>query len=195
MDVSDMPEKRFNLFFALFPDLEATEKIDQLAWRLCDVHHLKDRPLRTNLFHISLQSLGKYKRLPNNLVENAGRAAASIEAKPFNVTFGKVESFDIKSDRFPLVLFCSEGLAALQQFQQELGIALKHEDLGRFAAFHFTPHMTLLYGDRTIEEHPVGPIGWRVKEFALVLSHFGESRYDILGQWPLRIHGEGNGSA
>ncbi|GJL92021.1 MAG: hypothetical protein DHS20C04_16800 [Hyphococcus sp.] len=131
----------------------------------------------------------------NEVVDSACRAAKSIKAAPFDVTFGKVESFDVKSDRFPLELLCSEGLADLRHFHQQLGLALKQEGLNRFAAFRLTPHMTLLYGDRIIEEHPVDPISWRVKEFALVLSHWGETRYDILGQWLLRIGGEDNGPA
>jgi RNA 2',3'-cyclic 3'-phosphodiesterase len=49
----------------------------------------------------------------------------------------------------------------------------------------FTPHVTLLYGDGRIGEQSIDPIGWTVREFALVLSLIGKTKYIPLGRWPL----------
>jgi 2'-5' RNA ligase len=50
----------------------------------------------------------------------------------------------------------------------------------------FTPHLTLLYGERPIKERFIEPISWTVCEFALVLSLRGETKYIVEGHWPLR---------
>jgi 2'-5' RNA ligase len=47
----------------------------------------------------------------------------------------------------------------------------------------FTPHVTLLYGEHQAEENPVEPVGWTVKEFALIHSMRGHFR---IGSW--RLH-------
>ncbi|WP_375207910.1 2'-5' RNA ligase family protein [Hyphococcus sp.] len=178
-----MNAKHLNLFFALFPDDEAAQNLEALANRLRDVHKLKGKPFLADHFHLSLQNLGGYDVA---IAEAAGRAAMRVRSEPFAVRFSNMESFDTRSDQFPLVLTCDEGCKKLEGLHRDLAVALKHEGLGRFARFAFTPHVTLLYADRPAPAHPVDPIGWQVKEFALVVSHVGETRYDFLGQWPLK---------
>jgi 2'-5' RNA ligase len=48
----------------------------------------------------------------------------------------------------------------------------------------FTPHITLFYAERNIEEHPIEPIGWTVNQFVLIHSKQGHT---CLAQWPLRV--------
>ena len=48
---------------------------------------------------------------------------------------------------------------------------------------HFTPHVTLLYGARGVEEHPIEPICWTVSEFVLIRSRKG---HDYLARWSLQ---------
>jgi 2'-5' RNA ligase len=50
----------------------------------------------------------------------------------------------------------------------------------------FTPHVTLLYDRRCIDEQPIEPVGWTVREFALVLSLIGKTQHVPLGRWQLR---------
>ena len=50
---------------------------------------------------------------------------------------------------------------------------------------HYTPHLTLLYGDRFVADHPVEPVGWTVHEFVLVHSLLGRSRYLLVARFPL----------
>ncbi len=49
----------------------------------------------------------------------------------------------------------------------------------------FTPHITLLWADRRIEEYPIAPIGWTVREFVLTISLEGQSRHIHVARWPL----------
>jgi len=49
---------------------------------------------------------------------------------------------------------------------------------------NFTPHVTLLYDPRSVEEHPIEPISWTVSEFVLIHSMQGHAH---LARWPLHI--------
>jgi 2'-5' RNA ligase len=51
---------------------------------------------------------------------------------------------------------------------------------------HYTPHVTLLYGDRLVADRPVDTVSWAVHEFVLVHSLLGRSRYNVLARFPLR---------
>ncbi len=181
-----MTTKRFNLFFALFPGDETADRLEALAMRLRDAHQLKGRLFAADRFHLSLYNLGEDVRVPNEVKDAAGRAAASVDCEPFHLSFDRAMSFAGSPRHHPLVLPPAKGAEALTAFHRKLGAALKREGLGRFVNFDFAPHVTLFYADRLVEEHPVEVIGWEAREFALVVSHIGETRYDFLGQWPLR---------
>ena len=176
----------FSLFFAVFPDRQAAAKIEQLATELRNVHDLKGKPVAVDRFHVSLHHLGFHDCMPAAIVKNAERAAAEARGTSFGVTFNRIESFKGQPNRHPFVLSGDAGLKTLREFHQRLGVSLKKTGLGRYVSFSFTPHLTLLRGHRLIEEHPVVPaIGWNVKEFSLVWSHYGKSRHEVLGAWPL----------
>jgi RNA 2',3'-cyclic 3'-phosphodiesterase len=96
-----------------------------------------------------------------------------------------VASFGGQVGNLPLVLYGGDGVAALMAFRKVLAAAVMKVGLGR-AQSGFSPHVTLLYGDRKIAEHPVDPVSWTVREFVLVQSLHGESRHILLGRWPLR---------
>ena len=49
----------------------------------------------------------------------------------------------------------------------------------------FTPHMTLMWADRRVEDYPIAPITWQVRDFELVLSADGD--HIQLGRWPLTL--------
>lgn len=56
--------------------------------------------------------------------------------------------------------------------------------LGASAKKEFSPHVTLLYAERNVEELPIEPIGWTVNEFVLIHSMRGHVHR---ARWPLRI--------
>jgi RNA 2',3'-cyclic 3'-phosphodiesterase len=76
------------------------------------------------------------------------------------------------------------GVIGLTMLQDAVGSALEMAGLGSRAP-HYTPHMTLLYGDRFVTDHPVEPVGWTVHEFVLVNSLLGRSRYLALARFAL----------
>jgi 2'-5' RNA ligase len=170
------------LFFALFPDLATVARLSQLAQQQCIRHRLSGVPSATDRLHVSLLNLGKYPRLPRGLAEDMAKAAATVAASPFEVTFDRVLSFAGRPR--PLVLAGEEGVAELAAFRERLGEAIS-ETSGGLVRPAYTPHVTLLYDDRAIEPHTVEPVSWTVREFVLVHSYGGRSRYVSLARFPL----------
>ena len=73
--------------------------------------------------------------------------------------------------------------AGWQSFRRTLGAALTRCGLRRVANTNFTPHVTLLYDARGVDEYPIEPIFWTVTEFVLIHSVKG---HDYRGRWPLQ---------
>ena len=102
---------------------------------------------------------------------------------PFEIAFDRLTSFSGKPGRLPLVLRGGDGVAGVTALQQALGGALAKAGLG---ARQSAPHLTLLYDARRIDEQPIDPVRWTVREFVLVHSLLGQTTYIPLGKWPLR---------
>jgi 2'-5' RNA ligase len=171
------------LFFALFPDAGAAQRIARIAQQQCIRHRLRRSPLRTERFHVSLLGFGEHAGLPRDLVAGASKIAAAMAFRPFEVTFDRAMSF-LGRPR-PLVLSGGDGLATLIAFRQALGGAIQKGRIGRVKP-QYMPHVTLLYDERGIEEHAIEPVRWTVREFVLVHSLRGEGRYVPLGRWRLQ---------
>lgn len=180
------PQLTDRLFFAIFPDAQAAARIAGLAQQLREEHGLRGKPLKTERFHITLHHLGDYAGLPQDLVEAACAAAAGIAAAPFDVTFDRAASFSTAPRNRPFVLRGGDGLASLIAFQQTLGEALKKTVLGRWAKPAYTPHVTLLYDDRSVPEQAVPAVSWTASEFVLIHSLMGQTLHVPLARWPLR---------
>jgi 2'-5' RNA ligase len=75
-------------------------------------------------------------------------------------------------------------LDRLRSFRRTLGVAMARKGFRYLAKKDFTPHITLLYAERDVEEHPIEPIYWTVNEFVLIHSMHGHVH---LARWPLRV--------
>ncbi|SDR56968.1 2'-5' RNA ligase [Rhizobiales bacterium GAS191] len=180
------PRPTDGVFFAIFPDMRVAAHIAEVVLHLRGAHGLTGRPLETERFHVSLLSLGEHAGLPQDIVAAAGEAASAVAMPPFEVAFNRAVSFGRGANDLPFVLRGGDGVAALTAFHQALGIAMKKAGLGRWVSPHYTPHLTLLYDDRSVAEQAVETIGWTAREFVLVHSLLGRRRYFPLGRWPLR---------
>jgi 2'-5' RNA ligase len=173
------------LFFAIFPDAGAAARIARLGQALRAQHGLKGKPLATERLHVSLHHVGDYAGLPQHIVAAACRVAATVAVRPFTVEFNGAASFRGRPGNQPFVLLGDDGVVGLQALQQRLGTALDTAGLGH-AVPRYTPHVTLVYGDRPVADRAVEPVGWGVHEFVLVHSLLGRSRYIPLACFPLR---------
>lgn len=104
--------------------------------------------------------------------------------QPFEVSFDRSASFRGRAGNRPFVLIGDDGMDRLRRFRKTLGLAMAENGLKRLANRDFTPHITLLYAERNIEEHPIEPIGWTVNELVLIHSMQGHAH---LARWPLRV--------
>jgi 2'-5' RNA ligase len=178
------PRPTDRLFFAIFPDAAAATRVAELAQHLRGEYGLRGKLLTTERFHVTLHHLGDYVGLPQDVVAMATEAAAGVAMPPFDVAFDRAVSFSGRPRSLPLVLSGGDGVAALRTFQQALGVGMMKARLR--PEKNFTPHMTLLYGDRAVTERNVETVGWTVREFVLVHSLLGRTRHIPLARWPLR---------
>ena len=107
-----------------------------------------------------------------------------VRTEPFKVSFDRTASFRGRLGNHPFVLIGEQGLRGLQSFRQMFCAALMRRGMRRLANTNFTPHVTLLYDVRDVDEYPIEPIGWTVKEFVLIRSLNGDEH---LVRWPLWV--------
>jgi 2'-5' RNA ligase len=131
--------------------------------------------------HISLFALSG---LPESQLCAAWEAAMDVRTEPFEVSFDRTVSFRGRPAIARSVLIGEQGLRRLQSFRQMLCAALTRRGMRRLANTNFTPHVTLLYDARDVDEYPIEPIGWTVKEFVLIRSLNG---HEHLVRWPLWV--------
>jgi 2'-5' RNA ligase len=168
------------LFFANKPALELRLAIAELGGKVCRAHGLEGLPIEAGRLHVTLASAWA-EHLP--LPEAIGRAqtvAATVHAGRLSACFDFTGSFR-GTDRHPFVLRGSEGLADLTTFRDRLRGAMWRSAFA--VSSSYTPHMTLMWADRCVEDYPVAPIAWQVSDFELVLSADGD--HIQLGRWSL----------
>ncbi|WP_197520890.1 2'-5' RNA ligase family protein [Bradyrhizobium icense] len=142
-------------------------------------HKFDGKLIAPDRLHVSLFSLSG---LPDRQLCAARDAATELRTAPFEVSFDRTASFRGRGNR-PFVLIGEKGLRRLQSFRQMLGVAMARRGLRRIANTNFTPHVTLLYDARGVDEYPVEPVVWTVTEFVLVHSQRGHRH---LARWCLR---------
>ncbi|QNK67576.1 2'-5' RNA ligase family protein [Variovorax sp. PAMC26660] len=173
------------LFFAILPSPQDAASIAALGALMDSRHVLKATLIDAPRLHVTLHDLGEYAVVPQDKVALARAAAATLEAPSFDVVFDRSMSYA----KGALVLCGNEGTGALAQFRQRLGEALA--DAGFKPTRAFTPHMTLAYARRKLEEHAIDePVRWRAGSLALIDSHVGEGVHEILAQWPVMQNSE-----
>jgi 2'-5' RNA ligase len=168
------------LFLAAVPDADTAARIYRLACVLKRAHRFNGKLIEPERLHITLFFLGG---LPERIVRMACEAAAEVKAPPFEILFDRYASFRGKPGSRPLVLMGDDGLDRLKSFRRTLGGAMARRGLKHLTKKDFTPHITLVYAERNVEEHPIEPICWTVNEFVLIHSMHGHVH---LARWPLR---------
>lgn len=182
-DVPAKPTDR--LFLGLFPDAGAIAQIDALAHDVCRRHDLRVTPHKPERLHVTLFHVGDWAGLPPDAVDAAIAAANALQAAPFELSFDEVASFAAKRERPPVVLKASAGNAALHAFREQLGRELARAGQGRCVSAAFEPHVTLAYAQKSVAPETVAPVRWTARDFVLIHSLLGQTRYIELGRWPL----------
>ncbi|HEY2344539.1 MAG TPA: 2'-5' RNA ligase family protein [Xanthomonadaceae bacterium] len=178
-----MPTDR--LFLGLFPDQAASTRIEEVARHMA-VEFGGSRPSsRASRFHVTVHHLGDHAGLDDALVDAAMAAIARIRAPTFDFTMDEVSGFR-GGRKHPIVLRGRDGSPGAHELWRASRDVLVATVFARWLGRSYTPHLTLLYGDR-LPASPIAvePIVWAVGEMVLVHSLLGRSEYRILGRWPL----------
>jgi 2'-5' RNA ligase len=177
------PGRLHSMFFAILPDPADAERLHAHAASIDRRLNVGGRALEAVRLHVSLHAVGVHAgHRPDAEIARWRRAAAGVHCGPFEVVFDRVATFG--GEGRPLVYTCSDD-AGLLALHQALGIALA--DAGeRITLRRITPHMTQSYRGRRTAETVIEPVRWRAHELALIESHVGAHRHEVLGRWPLR---------
>jgi RNA 2',3'-cyclic 3'-phosphodiesterase len=169
------------LFFAIRPYAEAGAVIEKLGARLKTAHRLRGRAIGRERLHNTLAAVHDTGSITENIVR-ARAIGDRLWHRRFCVRFDWTGSF--RGDHgHPFVLRGKEGLGPLAEFRESLRARMLRAGLG--VERGFTPHVTLLWADRCVEEYPIAPIAWTVREFVLTLSVQGYCRHIDVARWPL----------
>lgn len=168
------------LFLGIAPDRTTAENLNALAHKLTIGHELRGRPISARRLHATVHHICDGVGLDAGIVDLAMRTAADVAMPAFRIEFNAVQSF--RNGAF--VLRGDEGVAGLEMLQRQVGRSMEKAGLGK-AFQSYTPHVTLLRDAHLVPEHPVTPVGWWVREFVLVHSLLGRSRYEFLARFPL----------
>jgi 2'-5' RNA ligase len=167
------------LFLAVLPDADTSAEIYRKATIMKRARQFRGELTAPDHLHVTLFSLGG---LPQPLIATACEAVAEIKAEPFDVSFDRTVSFRGRVGSRPFVLAGESGLRRLKSFRRSLASAMMRKGLQLMAHRDFTPHVTLLFDDRAVEENPFGPIDWTVRDIVLIRSLRGHAH---LARWRL----------
>lgn len=172
-----------SLFFALLPDDATRQRIADITTHL---HRpaAGGRPLRPARYHLTLQYLGQYQRLPPTLPEQAAVAAEAVRVPGFALSLDCAGSFRAHSHIWWLGSRAApEGLGLLWR---ELGKSLVRAGVRTQSGSDFTPHVTIVRdASQAMPLTAIEPVVWPVRAVALVRSSGPHHRHSVLGHWPL----------
>lgn len=167
-------------FFALRPSVADAARLDAFAEKLMTSHGVTGKRVGAERLHITLELVGHDS--DERVVEAACRAADAVRFSAIDARFDAAVTFSAPSG--PFVLLGGEGLDGVRELRTALGCAMAEH--GFTPQRSYEPHMTLGYDPRhRVERIGLDPIGFQIAEFALVKSHIGLSRHEVLRVWPL----------
>jgi 2'-5' RNA ligase len=167
-------------FFALRPAVADAVHLDAFAEKLLASRGFTGKRVGPDRLHITLELVGH--DCAEHVVAAACRAADAVRFAAIEARFDAVMTFSAPSG--PCVLLGGEGLDGVRALRTALGCAMAEQDFTLQRSYE--PHMTLGYDPRhRVERIAIDPIGFHIAEFALVKSHIGLSRHEVLRVWPL----------
>ena len=173
------------LFFALLPEPPAAVQAGEITEALRTPCGLTGKALPPRRLHVSLHHVGDFAGLPKEVVARAQEVGEGLRQAGFPIRFDRAGSFRNRRRAMPLVLRGGSGVIPLIAFQDALGKAMARHAFRHVPSNHYTPHMTLLYDTRYVEAREVTPVEWTAKDFVLIHSFIGKSKYETLGRWAL----------
>lgn len=180
-----VPSDVHRLFIALCPDDAIRAAIADAVALLASQQPSGGRLIHPRRYHLTLQYLGDFVVLPQDLVVRASNAAGTVRAGAFELVLDRAGSFRNRS--IPWWLGCTMPDTGLQILWDELGPALAKAGVRVQSGRKLVPHVTVLReAAAALPATPIAPIAWPVREFVLIHSQLGtRNAYELLGRWPL----------
>lgn len=175
-----------NLFFAVMvPSTDSAEFAGCFQGFQKD-YPFRGKPIEADRLHLSVYSVFTGEDLSCGKVKAAIRAGDSIRFAPFAVTFDEALTYRNRRAAMPFVLTAQVGSEAVNGLRFQIGNAYSIMRGGTsYKHRPISPHVTLVWDSIVVPKQPIKPVSMIVQELALVHSHIGESRYDIVRRWPL----------
>jgi 2'-5' RNA ligase len=177
--------QRDTLFLAIKPDEEAASRIYRRAEIIKHARGFEGDLTDPERLHVTLFFLGLCEDFSEEMIDRIHRAAAELKAAPFEVTFDRTMSFLNRRDNYAFVLVGDRGVDRLRAFHRLFGAEMTRKGLRHWVRTISTPHVTLLYDKRIVDEQPIEPISWTVREVLLLCSVHGQKRHLDLARWQL----------
>ncbi|MBB3592851.1 2'-5' RNA ligase [Rhizobium sp. BK529] len=170
----------------LRPTTEAADEALEIAQTYRTIHSLISPIRPRELLHITLNGVGAYRKLPQDIVFGAEQIAATVCARPFDLVLDEVMSFRHQGKSQAFVICSRQENEELTDLRRQIQEGLYQAGLPYNLGGHLTPHMTLLYDRKTILPEKLSrPVQWNIREFLLIHSIYGKSEHNVLGRWPL----------
>lgn len=182
------PDQPTNTFVALRPPLPVAQRFYSRAAQLCSQAGIAGSRRPSSILHMTILPIGRYGgRMPRELLKQIGRAVSMVRLPAIEIMLDQAGSFETRKRDAPFVLEGSE-LAEVCGLRLAIRAALRVNGLHVPASRSYAPHMTLAYASRRSPRARVEPFIWHAREFQLIESWVGQTRYVELGRWPLN-HG------
>lgn len=179
------PAQPTNTFVALRPPRHVAEQFYSRATRLCSRAGIAGPQRPSFILHMTLLPIGGcLGRLPHTLLEKIDAAIGMVRFPAIDVMLDGARSFETRKASAPFVLEGAEltGVVALRSVSHA---ALRVKDLNFPTRAAYSPHMTLAYTNHRSPRMTTDPFGWRAREFQLIESWVGRTKYVELGRWKL----------
>jgi 2'-5' RNA ligase len=164
------------LFFALQPPIQLGRQVANAATWFAE----SGAPVRADRLHITLFILDDVVMVPDRLIAALRRVGAAIAAAPIPIELdtvgGGASSIALRARRTP---------TALHDLHHQIETAARLAGVAGRAGYTFHPHMTLGYRHGKPFSERIAPVGWTADRVALIHSHLGRTRHEMLGEWPL----------
>lgn len=174
-----------NTFIALRPPRAIAEQFYSRATRLCSRARISGNQRPHIILHMTLLPItGCLGRLPRALLEKIDAAIGMVRFPAIDVVLDGARSFETRKANAPFVLE-GDDLAAVLALRQISSVALCVKGLNFPARAGYSPHMTLAYAPHRSPRLATDPFSWRAREFQLIESWVGQTKYVELARWKL----------
>lgn len=179
---SDQPT---NTFIALRPPQSIAEQFYSRATRLCSRARIAGSQRPPLILHMTVLPIaGCLGRLPRALLERIEAAIGMVRFPAIDILLDGARSFATRRANAPFVLEGDE-LTDVHALRLASRAALRVKGLNFPAPNAYSPHMTLAYARQRSPRLATLPFHWKAREFQLIESWVGQTRYVELARWKL----------